>query len=152
MDIRQVKQMAVNLMNKYGLLTQGWSFKFDNAKVRFGSCNYTDKEITLSRPLCVLNSEEQILDTILHEIAHALCPGQNHNKVWQRKAIEIGCSGNRCYSSSNVIQPKLKYSAVCKGCNTEFNRTRVVRKNSSCGKCSNGAYNENFKLFFKQNY
>jgi len=152
MDIRQVKQMAVDLMNKHGLLTQGWCFKFDNAKVRFGSCNYTDKEITLSRPLCVLNSEEQILDTILHEIAHALCPGQNHNKVWQRKAIEIGCSGTRCYSSSNVIQPKLKYSAVCNGCKSEYSKSRVARRSCSCRKCSGGKYNPNFKLVFQPNY
>jgi predicted SprT family Zn-dependent metalloprotease len=152
MDIRQANLTAIELMDKYGLLDKGWCFKFDNAKVRFGCCNYTDKVITLSRHLCKLNSKEKVVDTILHEIAHALCPGQHHNHVWRRKAIEIGCSGNRCYSATEVVQPKLKYTAVCKGCNTEFNRTRVVRKNSSCGKCSNGAYNENFKLFFKQNY
>jgi len=152
MDIRQANLTAIELMDKYGLLDKGWCFKFDNAKVRFGCCNYTHKVITLSRHLCKLNSKEKVVDTILHEIAHALCPGQHHNHVWQRKAIEIGCSGNRCYSTAEVVQPKLKYTAVCKGCNTEFNRTRVVRKNSSCGKCSNGAYNENFKLFFKQNY
>lgn len=152
MDIRQAKRMATDLMNKHGLSSKGWRFRFDNAKVRFGSCNYTDKEITLSKPLCELNSEKEVLDTILHEIAHALCPGQNHNKVWQRKAIEIGCSGNRCYSSSNVVQPKLKYTAVCVGCKSEYSKSRIARKSCSCGKCSGGKYNPNFKLVFQANY
>jgi hypothetical protein len=74
------------------------------------------------------------------------------NQVWQRKAIEIGCSGNRCYSSSNVVQPKLKYTAVCVGCKSEYSKSRIARKSCSCGKCSGGKYNPNFKLVFQANY
>ena len=139
MDILRAKLLAIELMDKYGLLNDGWYFKFDKAKRRFGCCNYTDKEITLSEPLCELNSEQYVLDTILHEIAHALCPGQHHNHVWRRKAIEIGCTGKRCYSN-NVIQPKFKYTAVCCNCKTEYNRIRAPRNNSSCGTCSKGKY------------
>ena len=52
----------------------GYSFKFDNAKRRFGQCSYTDKRISLSKPLASNNLDNffQINDTILHEIAHAL--------------------------------------------------------------------------------
>ena len=51
----------------------GYRFKFDNAKRRFGQCSYTDKRISLSKPLASNNLDNffQINDTILHEIAHA---------------------------------------------------------------------------------
>lgn len=33
---------------------------------------------------------DDLLDTLLHEIAHALTPGDGHGKLWQAKAMELG--------------------------------------------------------------
>jgi hypothetical protein len=44
----------------------------DSAVRRFGTCRYSRKLITLSRQLIELNDQARVLDTILHEIAHAL--------------------------------------------------------------------------------
>jgi predicted SprT family Zn-dependent metalloprotease len=87
------KEYKVKVNGKTHLLTPtklGYKFKFDNAKRRFGYCSYTDKEISLSKPLCEynLNNFYQINDTILHEIAHALSykihgrRGSGHCKRW----------------------------------------------------------------------
>jgi predicted SprT family Zn-dependent metalloprotease len=107
------KEYKVKVNGKTHLLTPtklGYKFKFDNAKRRFGYCSYTDKEISLSKPLCEynLNNFYQINDTILHEIAHALSykihgrRGSGHCKRWVHVAKSIGCNGKRCYDSSEV--------------------------------------------------
>lgn len=67
-----------------------------------GSCNLQKRQIELQPNYVEWNSEENIKNTILHEIAHALTPKHNHNKFWRRKAIEIGCTGERCYSKTVI--------------------------------------------------
>ena len=42
--------------------------------------------------------DEEIDDTLLHEIAHALVgKAHGHDQVWQAKAVALGCSGKRCH-------------------------------------------------------
>jgi hypothetical protein len=150
MDLVKAEQLALNLMYHHSLTNKGWRFQFDSAKRRFGCCKYHSKVITLSKELTSLNDETQVKDTILHEIAHALVgAGHGHNRVWQRKAIEIGCNGKRCYSIDTVVTPKPNYIAVCPGCNREHKRMRRTRSNHSCGFCSN-RYDERYKLNFKK--
>lgn len=152
MKLNEAQKLANQLMIEHGIVQNGWRFEFDRAKRRFGCCKYRTKKITLSMYMTELNSEEQVKNTILHEIAHALVGFKNgHNFVWQRKAIEIGCDGNRCYNSLEVEKPKGNYSAQCNNCNTNFVRYRKPKKSQSCGRCSGGRYNENYKLEWKTN-
>lgn len=144
MDTQKAKNLAIELMEKHNLIREGWRFQFDNAKSRFGCCKYYPKLITLSRKLVELNEEDKVVDTILHEIAHALTPGEGHNEVWRKKAIEIGSSGNRCYSVE-VVSPESKYIAKCKNCGFVYKREKMAIKNSSCGKCSR-TYDHRLKL------
>jgi predicted SprT family Zn-dependent metalloprotease len=149
MELKKAQDLAKSLMVKHGI--SDWAFKFDTAKRRFGCCIYVTKTISLSKHLVLLNSEYKVMDTILHEIAHALTPGHGHNDVWRRKAIEIGCNGERCYSSDDTIVPNAKYVATCSGCNKSYNRFKKQTLNLSCGPCSGGKYNSKFKLVFIQN-
>jgi SprT-like family len=99
MDLMEARALALELMKEHGL--EFWYFEFDNAKRRFGICRYNRRTIGLSRNLVLLSNKEQVKDTILHEIAHALVgPGYGHSWVWKRMALEIGCDGNRCYDSN----------------------------------------------------
>lgn len=87
---------AQSLLRQHGL-TQ-WNFQFDYGTRRAGSCQYTTHLITMSYDYARHVSGEEVRDTLLHEIAHALVGKQhNHDAVWQAKAREIGCSGNRCH-------------------------------------------------------
>ena len=43
-------------------------------------------------------------DTILHEVAHALTPGDNHGPLWRRVCRQIGARPERCYTNDAVIQ------------------------------------------------
>lgn len=146
MNLHKAIDLAVELMIKHNIYQQGWRFEFDNAKRRFGRCRYRSKTITLSRYLTELNSEEKVKDTILHEIAHALCPQEGHSEVWRRKAIEIGCNGNRCYNPKEVETVKGTYTATCVGCNYTHSRFRKTNKMQSCGYCSGSRYNPAYKL------
>jgi predicted SprT family Zn-dependent metalloprotease len=133
MNLLDAQRLANDLMAKHNLFIQGWRFEFDNAKRRFGACHYGSKRITLSRALVELNDLETVKDTILHEIAHALVGYRHgHNSVWQAKALEIGCNGQRCYSSKEVTTPKLKYKATCGGCGKVYQKARMTAKSLRC--------------------
>mgnify|MGYP003350792872 FL=1 len=149
MNLLEAKQLAETLMYQHGITQQGWRFEFDNAKRRFGVCRYRSKTIGLSKSLTALNEVGRVKNTILHEIAHALVgAGHGHNWVWQRKAIEIGCDGKRCYSGEVTNTPESRYIAICPKCNHTHKRHKLScrTKSSSCGKCSQGRYNEAYKL------
>ena len=75
-----------------------WSAHLDDSMRRAGVCKYRGKQISLSRFFLRKASEAEILDTILHEIAHALAGFEHHHDaVWRNIALQIGCSGNRCH-------------------------------------------------------
>ena len=81
----------------------GWSFQFDNGRKRAGCCQYATQVISLSYAFAKQAPEEEMTDTILHEIAHALVgKAHNHDEVWRMKAREIGCSGRRCHDRQFV--------------------------------------------------
>ena len=112
-------QAAVNLANKKiqeHLPNMGWTFQLDNSVRRFGICRYRSKVIGMSRHLIELNDEAQVLDTILHEIAHALTPRAHHGYEWKMACIRIGAKPVRCYSGETVNTPSLRYQATCGGC------------------------------------
>jgi len=150
MQLADAQALAEQLMTQHGL--SRWSFHFDRAKVRFGLCNFRDRVISLSRHLTELNHEAVIKNTLLHEIAHALVGLKHaHDKVWQAKAIEIGCDGARRYNAASINTPKLKYSATCASCQKIYQAQRV-RKHVACGLCckthNQGKFSKKFKLVF----
>lgn len=84
---------------------------------------------------------EDIKNTILHEIAHALVGHkEGHNKVWKDKAIEIGCTGDRCCQRFYEIS-EYKYNLICEeGCKIPRHRLSkkfkdaLKKKGLTCGK------------------
>lgn len=156
-DLREVKNYAEFMLNKnytfkdlrgeehlINMALAGYTFEWMNAKNTFGTCNYRDKVITLSRPLCAINlmNGEQINDTILHEFAHAMSvliygrDGRGHGKKWKHTAKSIGCNAERCFTFDNINAPKSKYTVVCDTCKKEQPKHRKSNKRQSCGDCS----------------
>lgn len=135
-----IKNAHILLADKM-LDSQGWKFKYDTSKSRAGLCDYNKKIISLSKHL-VLNTEisyDQIHNTLLHEIAHAIVgPYHHHNSVWRKKALEIGCDGKRCH---NMQIAKPKYFLICehncfkKKYHRLTNKSLNKYKNSGCAKC-----------------
>lgn len=140
MELIKAEQLAVRLMTKHNLFNQNWKFAFDNARQRLGFCSYRKKTISLSKNYVSLLEEDEITDTILHEIAHALVGRkQGHGYTWRKKAIEIGCNGKRLYNGEARVEAK--YKGTCPVCGRVIQRHR--RKRISCGKCSR-TFNEKY--------
>lgn len=94
MELTEVRRLGEGLLAEHGL--EGWTFGFDNAKRRAGLCSYADRRITVSRTLMALYPPEQVRETILHEVAHALAGKEHgHDAVWRAVARRIGSTGAR---------------------------------------------------------
>lgn len=129
MNTSDAAYLARSLMREHGL--QGWTFQYDRALRRFGLCSYNRKVISLSEHLTRLNSEAYVKETILHEIAHALCgPGKGHGAEWRTMARRIGCSGARCHTAET---PTMPHKGICPVCNTTILRHR--RRRIACTRC-----------------
>lgn len=81
---------------------------------------------------------DQIKDTVLHEVAHALTRevhgrGHGHDSYWKFIAQRIGCSGERLATTG--ITP-YKYIYKCSKCGHEFYRLRKLKGNYYCMECS----------------
>lgn len=133
MQIEVARARAESLMREHGLV--GWRLVFDGAKMRAGICRADRREIGLSRVLTQLHSEAEVLDTVLHEIAHALVgPKHGHDAEWQAKARAIGCTGQRCVPTSSARAPAAWVGTCPSGHTTS--RHRRPERVQSCRRCS----------------
>ena len=139
MQTRLALKIGRELLAKHGL--SEWTIKTDNAKQRFGHCEGKTKTISLSKYLIRLNDEARVTKTILHEVAHAICPTkEGHGPDWRRTALSIGSDAERCYSANNTITTKAPYNYECLKCSFTFGRFRIINparlhnyKHAGCG-------------------
>jgi predicted SprT family Zn-dependent metalloprotease len=134
MDTTRAEMMAKDLI-KYHLADM-YRFTWDNAKRRRGCCNYRKGTISLSYPLTQIIPEDNIINTILHEIAHALAPAwDGHGPAWRKIALALGCDGKRC--ASDKVSLPAPWVAICAAGHL-YKKYRKPRSGSlySCGKCS----------------
>lgn len=119
-SLSETRMLANSLLRKHGLADAGWSFNWDNAKSRGGQCDHTYRRITMSRHLVPMWSDQEVLDTLKHEVAHALVgAGQGHGPVWARKMRELGVKPERCHNNAVV---EGRYLAICDHCGVEAHR------------------------------
>ncbi len=129
----EIREMARRLLSQHGL--SEWEFGINSNRRRIGVCFSPSGSflgrIEISSHFAERNSDAEIRDTILHEIAHALVgPAHGHDAVWRAKCAEIGARPERCYGDE-VEMPKGKWRATCRSCETEYDRHR--RPASSMG-------------------
>jgi predicted SprT family Zn-dependent metalloprotease len=132
MELKRAHMIAQDLMKYFGVAD--WSLQFDRAKVRFGVCKFKLKAIGLSAPLVKLNDEAKMIDTILHEIAHAIAgPAAHHGRVWRLTALSIGATPDRCYRQKDIVAPVKKFIGQCPSCLRFVERH--LRRAIACGAC-----------------
>ncbi len=133
-NTREAWKLAVVLMAQHGL--DGWRCKWTNGKRTFGVCKFNSRIIGLSKPMTLLNDEQQVRDTILHEIAHALAgPKAKHGPVWKLTCIRIGATPNpKCGAETTAVAAP--FEAICPTCNEpRARRYRRSTKRLFCSPC-----------------
>lgn len=136
MQLSIAKKTAYDLMKAENLLQKGWTCEFDDSKKNLGCCRYREKKIVLSRYYIALNSDDETLDTIRHEVAHALTPNDHaHGAEWKREAERLGATPVAC--AADVIAPEAEYIGTCDKCNRKITRHRIthIMDKFACANC-----------------
>lgn len=114
MSTVEARRIAAELFERHGL--QGWRFTLDSARRRAGVCKYRERVVSLSYELLLQRPYEDTLNTITHEVAHAIVGhAAGHGPVWRRKHIELGGNGDRCHTHVDQTAP---YIGTCGHGNT----------------------------------
>jgi predicted SprT family Zn-dependent metalloprotease len=120
----EARKLAEELLSRHGL--HDWTFTFNRRKRNLGLCRYQKKTIELSIFFVDRNGWDEIRDTLLHEIAHALVgPGHGHDGVWKAKCLEVGARPERC---GEADMPAGRWRARCDACGQQFSRHRRPRR------------------------
>ena len=140
MNIAEGKILALLHMENHRIAD--WQLKFENCKRSLGRCHYNARVISLSKWYVELNEEDDVEDTILLEIAHALSwirygkEGKGHGKLWKKVCKEIGATPERTHKGI-IEYPNnhFKYVDTC-ACGITYKRHRLVSQMGyRCPKC-----------------
>jgi predicted SprT family Zn-dependent metalloprotease len=140
---RERLDLAKNKIKDHGLYERGWRVCIDRAKTRTAMCNYSKKTISISKYYLwgTCTSNERFLNTVLHEIAHALAGFEaGHGPKWKDIARSIGCDGERCYDGPPIVIPKWRVACPCG--KVELKRHKVVNTllAMTCKHCHQGLH------------
>jgi len=103
MEKQKAKELCESLMEKHKL-GKKWRFDWMYAKRTYGACDKRLKTIYLSKRFVECNNEDEVRNTILHEIAHARCRSRKsaHNKYWREWCVKLGARPVRINSTANM--------------------------------------------------
>lgn len=120
MELTEIERHARALMTYHGV--GRLTFGFNNTRTELGHCAYEyhngvriPVRIELSAWLTKHMTPEEIRDTVLHEIAHALCPDKGHGPLWKAYARRIGANPER--KGRVAAHPGHPIEGKCQMCN-----------------------------------
>src|SRR3990172_2843586 len=128
----------------------GWRSNFVNRQADnwIARCYHDVKRIAFNTFYLMQSDEAKLQETILHEIAHAICgPGIGHTSKWVEKAKELGLSNPspcgimpisvdkaRSITTDNLEKPKRKFNRVnakCPICDSDAIEVSFVNLNNA---------------------
>jgi predicted SprT family Zn-dependent metalloprotease len=126
MDLKQLEAIALQELTKNGL--RGWTFGLSNSKRRLGVCKYKAKRIEIAEYYARHSPEATVLDTLLHEIAHAIAgPAAKHGPKWKAVAVRLGATPKSCESSGQAVVEPGDWQATCPACEQSVHLYRQPR-------------------------
>jgi predicted SprT family Zn-dependent metalloprotease len=113
--LSDARKLALSLMDQHNLLQGGWTFSFMDRASVCGLCRHTRRQIQLSVYYVEHNADSDIRNTILHEIAHAICPEHGHGRQWKLTAMSVGARPETCARPEIIVKPG-RYQGTCEDC------------------------------------
>lgn len=114
---------------------QVWSFAWDNAKRRAGLCNYNEKRISISTYYAQVHSLDEVMQVVLHEVAHALAgKDAGHTKKWLSVAKSIGYRAEK-FTGKEIAEEFAPWVGTCPRGHEHY-RYRKPTRELSCALCS----------------
>lgn len=153
MDLIKANKKMIDLMDEHGLIDKGWTFKYDKAVKRLGQCVWMKrgvnvKQISMSKVMTQERPDKESINTMLHEIAHALDyenrGTSDHGPIWKAIATSIGCDAQRCSNSTVDMKKVYKWVGICAEHGELGGWMRKPKDNKICRKCGG-------KVTLKQN-
>ena len=153
MKLETAEKLINKLMSKtwsindkeFKLTDLGWKFNgFDRGVRRLGVCSYNKYSksgyIGLSKKMTEARTQEEVEQTILHEIAHAIDfeirGTSGHDSYWKSISRIIGYNGESKTAVSNEVKVSTyKYVAYCENHGILGGWTRKPKSNKMCAKC-----------------
>lgn len=116
----KMKMISEDLLNYHGL-SERFQLHFDGRKESvLGLCKIGVKgegiivgNIVFNRKHFENDPEEMVIDTILHEISHAITPGAGHTEIWRATDLSIGGNGQAKAWCSGTTKILYKICPVC---------------------------------------
>lgn len=82
-----------------------------------GWCKYRQRTLELNCDLMVKWPYADVLDVVLHEIAHAKAGSRaGHGRRWKQVAEQVGAEPTRCYESERLAKPDHRWEGTCAAC------------------------------------
>lgn len=95
-------QMLRALLDEHGLRDWHVRLTMDITKPYLGCTIYKDKCVVLNAHHVDSHPDVEVINTIRHEVAHALLPGHSHDEIWAAKARELGCDNTMACASYGI--------------------------------------------------
>lgn len=132
------QKMCDEKLKEYNLTH--WKASFISSTTKCAACDFENKRILISTNYCNACTIEDMKETILHEIAHALVGyASGHNEVWQAKAKEIGLNSPQTHRHVNMeAGNQLSFTVEGDKKERKFNRLDKI-----CPKCGEKAIETN---------
>ena len=97
----------------------------------------TERRISVSKYLAARFSDDDIHQTLLHEVAHALAgAAAGHGPAWKRVARELGYAGSATHALETATE-LAPWVGTCPNGHLVYRHRRPSRP-SSCVKCARG--------------
>ncbi len=156
--IKEVEEYINSTVNFYlNKHRSNWKFEWFNRKRVAGMCSPDVNTINFSKVIFELNlsNEKFIINTVLHEVAHAVDWELNgnigHGPSWKKICLILGISSERLIDPGSIILPG-KHIYKCPSCDFTLTRNnRYKTADAACPNCckkyNSGIFSEKYLLY-----